>query len=82
MVRESGTWGCRERAAFTQTRGVAVDGCVALLAGERLLDMAEIGVGFSEHVRVQRHDGSIVFVAVDSIRSDPGIGSLSEDRPE
>jgi hypothetical protein len=44
--------------------------------------MADVGAGFSEHLRVQRHDGSVVYVEVDAITSDPGIGSLSEDRPE
>jgi hypothetical protein len=63
-------------------RDAAVDGCVALLPGERLLDIAEVGAGFSDYIRVQRHDGSIVYVRVDAITPDPGVGSLSEDRPE
>jgi hypothetical protein len=82
MVKAAGAWGCRDRGALSQARGAAVEGCIALLLGERLLDMAEVGVGFSDHVSVQRHDGSIVYVAVDGITPDPGIGSLSEDRPE
>jgi hypothetical protein len=82
MVKASGTWGCKDRAVLAQASDAVAPGCMALLAGERLLDMAEVGVGFSDHVRVQRHDGSIVYVATDAITADPGIGTLSEDRPE
>jgi hypothetical protein len=44
--------------------------------------MAEVGVGFSDHLRVQRHDGSILYVATDAITADLGIGTLSEDRSD
>jgi hypothetical protein len=82
MVKSSGAVGCRDRAALEKGSLHQSIDCVQLRAGERLLDLAEVGMGFSDHLRLQRHDGSIVYVATDAITSDPGIGTLSEDRPD
>jgi hypothetical protein len=82
MVKSSGAVGCRDRPALVKGAQESGFGCVLLVAGERLLDMAEVGVGFSNHLRVQRHDGSILYVATDAITADLGIGTLSEDRSD
>lgn len=89
MVKSSGVLGCRDRAtlialeAATQTgEGAPPDGCVVLFSGERLLDQPEVGVGFAETLRVQRHDGSTVFVSSSAVIPDTGIGSPIDDRAE
>jgi hypothetical protein len=83
MVKENGAVACRERtvqAGVLDSGGNAMpSGCIPLIAGERLVDMAEAGAGYSEMLRVQRHDGSILFVEAQAIAHDPGIGSLSGD---
>ena len=89
MVRSSGVLGCTERealVAYEQTRtqheaaGPPPRTCVVLYSGERLIDQPEIGVGFNEHMRVERSDRSIVFVRRSDVVPDPGIGSVTEDR--
>ena len=86
MVKSSGAVGCDTQAKLIEHEGHAApplpDGCVALFAGERLIDVPEVGVGFNSYLRVQRSDRSIIFVASSAIAADPGIGSVSEDRPE
>ena len=89
MVKSSGSLGCQDRAtliAFERNQteheasGPPPEGCVVLYSGERLIDQPEVGVGFSDHMRVQRSDSSIVFVRRSAVVSDPGIGSVTEDR--
>jgi hypothetical protein len=55
-------------------------GCIPLIAGERLVDMAEAGADYSDMLRIHRHDGSILYVGAQEVAPDPGIGSLSEAR--
>jgi len=90
MVEASGALGCRDREKLVEHEaahasrvpdGAPPEGCVALYPGERLLDQPEIGVGANEVVRVQRSDGSIVFVMSSAVAPDPGIGSI-EDRAQ
>ncbi|WP_158412864.1 hypothetical protein [Hyphomicrobium nitrativorans] len=89
MVKSSGVLGCQDRAALvafeqSQTQheasGPPPEGCAVLYSGERLIDQPEIGVGFNDHMRVQRSDSSIVFVRRSAVVPDPGIGSVTEDR--
>jgi hypothetical protein len=89
MVKSSGVVGCRDRETLAKLDpsqashdGAAPDGCVLLYPGERLLDQPEVGVGFNEFIRVQRHDSSTVFVTRSAIVADPGIGSATDDRAE
>lgn len=89
MVK-SATLGCEtretlvelDRAGAPQTSDDAPRaGCVVLDAGERLLEQHEIGMGFSDTMKMQRRDGSLVFVRSSVLVLDPGIGSAIEDRP-
>ena len=91
MVKGSGTLGCRTREDFAahedgRTKppvappSGAKSACVALYAGERLLEQAEIGVGFNEYMRVERHDGSILFAPISELVADPGTGSVTDNR--
>lgn len=89
MVKSSGVLGCKDREtliAFERTRtqhepdGPPPPGCAVLYSGERLIDQPEVGVGFNDHMRVQRSDSSIVFVRRSAVVPDPGIGSMTEDR--
>lgn len=87
MVKSSGVLGCRDRQTLAEldashaNAGALRDGCVVLSPGERLLDQPEVGSGFDTYMRVQRHDGSTVFVRGSALAPDPGIGSI-EDRAE
>lgn len=87
MVKSSGVIGCHDRATLAAIDLAQApttpphDTCVELFAGERLLDQQEVGVGFNDYIRVQRHDGSTVFVKSSAVVADPGIGS-PEDRAE
>lgn len=90
MVKFSGVLGCQNREILIeldktqtlQSREMAPLGCVVLESGERLLDQQEVGVGFNEYMKVQRRDGSTLFVKGSNIVPDPGIGSLTDDRVE
>lgn len=91
MVKSSGSLGCRNRETLVDLDakqasrpddGAAPADCVALYSGERLLDQPEVGVGFNEYMKVQRGNGSVVFVRRSAVVPDPGIGSLNDDRPE
>lgn len=91
MVRSSGELGCGDRetlvSAFASQNASERSarppaGCVELYAGERLLDQPEAGAGFNDYMRVQRGDGSTVFVRSSAVVPDPGIGSVTDDRPE
>ncbi len=89
MVKASDVFGCRDRETLIalEASGAAPEqappaGCVMLYSGERLIDQPEVGVGFADIIRVQRHDGSTVFVRSSALVADPGIGSATEDRPE
>lgn len=91
MVKSSGGLGCRDRETLveldatqtSQTReGAPPAGCVILYSGERLLDQMEVGGGFNDYMKVQRGDGTMVFVHSSAIVADPGIGSVTEDRAE
>ena len=87
MVQTSAL-GCRDRDVLTELQsGDAAaqltaprEGCVVLNAGERLLDLPGMAVGFDDYLQLERHDGSVVFVHSSAVVSDPGIGSPSEDR--
>ena len=87
MVQIS-TLGCSDRdvLAKLQSQHAATQltapraGCVVLHAGERLLDVPGMAVGFDDYLKLERHDGSVVFVRSSAVVSDPGIGSASEDR--
>jgi hypothetical protein len=87
MVKASGVLGCRDRqtmdalsAAGTPPSLEPRAGCVALDLGERLLYEPEVGVGFDDYMRLQRRDGSMLFVRSSEVVRDPGFGSISEDR--
>lgn len=89
MVKRSDVVGCRDREALValeqakaegRSSAAVPEGCFALYSGERLLGSAAVGVGFSDIVEVQRGDGSVVFVPDAALVSDPGIGSVTEDR--
>lgn len=86
MVKSS-TLGCRDRETLAALDadgappdGARPDGCIALDAGERLLDQPETGQGFDTYVRLQRRDSSLVFVRRSDVVRDPGIGSVYGDR--
>jgi hypothetical protein len=87
MVQTS-TLGCGDREVLTELQSKDAgaqltsprDGCVVLHAGERLLDLPGMAVGFDDYLKLERHDGSVVFVPSSAVVSDPGIGSASEDR--
>ena len=89
MVKSSGVLGCQDRetlVAFERSQtqhevdGAPPRGCVVLYSGERLIDQPEVGVGFNDHMRVQRSDSSVVFVRRSAVVPDPGIGSVTGDR--
>lgn len=61
---------------FTNPR----EGCVVLHSGERLLDVPGMAAGFDAYLKLERHDGSLVFVPSADVVADPGIGSVSDDR--
>lgn len=88
MVKSSGQIGCRDRDVLVRLESAGAsatplpDGCVVLYSGERLLDQSEIGIGFADYIRVQRGDGGVVFVRTSALVSDPGIGSVTDDRAE
>jgi hypothetical protein len=90
MVKGSSILGCRDSQALVELDAVppanlapradAAKGCVVLYSGQRLLEQPQLGGGFSKYLRVEREDGSMVFVRAADVVSDPGIGSVSEDR--
>lgn len=91
MVKSSGAIGCRDRDTLVALEAAAdprapsaplPEGCLTLFSGERLLDQPEVGVGFNDFMRVTRADGGTVFVRASALVSDPGIGSVTDDRPE
>jgi hypothetical protein len=91
MVKSSGSLGCRDRETLVELDAKPTSGtgdesapanCVVLYAGERLLDQPEVGAGFNEYIKVQRADGSTVFVRRAGLVSDPGIGSVTDDRAD
>lgn len=91
MVKSSGVLGCKDRAAIvssdaskrsSEREAPPPAGCVTLYVGERVLDQPEAGAGFNEYMKVQRGDGSTVFVRGSLLVPDPGIGSVTDDRPD
>lgn len=89
MVKGSGTLGCRTRddiaakdtaGGVPQPDGATKGACLPLYAGERLLEQTEVGVGFNTYMRVERHDGSILFVPASALVADPGTGSMTDNR--
>ena len=91
MVKPSGALGCSERETLIKldpvhaaklSEGRPPDGCVNLYSGERLLDQLEAGVGFSDYMKVERANGSTVYVRGSALVADPGIGSVTGDRAE
>lgn len=89
MVKSSGHLGCRERAQAMALASQSAsppaslpDGCVALYAGERLIDRPEVGVGFDAFARVLRSNKSTLYVSRSALVLDPGIGTVTEDRPD
>lgn len=88
MVKSSGVLGCDDRETLValdgadQLQGHPPGGCVELHSGERLLERADVGAGFHDYMNVQRSDGSTVFVRGSALVADPGIGSVTDDRPE
>lgn len=86
MVRASGSIGCQVRDTLAALpnggdSGKLPEECSRLYDGERLIEQPRPGVGFDDFVLVQRADGSQVFVRNDALAADPGIGSISDDRP-
>ncbi|WP_072393865.1 hypothetical protein [Hyphomicrobium sp. CS1GBMeth3] len=89
MIKSS-TLGCQDRETLVALdregggpaapEGTPPAGCVVLDAGERLLDQPQIGSGFDDYVKLERRDGSQVFVWASAVVRDPGIGSAYEDR--
>lgn len=61
---------------------IAPEGCITLYSGERLLEQPQAGQGFDRYMRAERGDGSVFFVRNSDVVADPGIGSVSEDRPD
>lgn len=84
---QSSTLGCSDRDVLTELQSQDAaqltaprEGCVVLHAGERLLDLPGMAAGFDDYLKLERHDGRVVFVHSSAVVSDPGIGSASEDR--
>lgn len=90
IVRSAGVVSCRDLGAITRLleKGalevaaitVTVPGCAILDSGERLIYEPELGGGFSDFMRVQRRDGSVVHVKASALVKDPACGTLGEDR--
>jgi len=89
MVKNSHALGCGDRETLAalqanpQARTIddaAPEGCTVLYSGERLLEEPETGSGFSEYLKVEREDGSVLFVHNTAVVSDPGIGSPDSGR--
>jgi hypothetical protein len=86
MVKSSGVHACKDREALVALDAVPPkqtgrpEGCVELYSGERLLGQADVGAGFNDYMKVQRGDGSLVFVRGSALVPDPGIGSVTDDR--
>lgn len=87
MVKGSNAVACLDRQALIDLDGsqsapgsALPAGCLGLYSGERLLEQTELGGGFNRYLKVERSDGSIVFVRAAEVVADPGIGSVSEDR--
>ena len=85
MIKPAGAIGCHDPDALSASSKSDLklpDGCVRLYAGERVIEPSNSSGGFADYLKVQRSDGSYVFVASSSLATDPGIGSIEEDRPE
>lgn len=91
MVKSSGTLGCRDRQTLIELEArpplemdatAPPSGCTVLYSGERLLDVPHVGEGFTDYMKVQRADGTILFVRTSATVPDPGIGSVTDDRSE
>lgn len=88
MVKTSGHIACRDRARLVEIveagspQQPTPNNCVLLYPGERLIDQSQVGVGFDVYAKVMRSDKSILFVSRSAIVADPGIGGVSEDRPD
>ena len=90
MVKGADVPACRDRDALialdTDAKPEAASrtlpaGGIALYSGERLLEHPQLGQGFAKYLKVERSDGSMLFVRSADVVSDPGIGSISGDRP-
>lgn len=90
MIKGADAPACRDRDALvaldatTKPEGTSralPAGCIALYSADRLLEQAQMGQGFAKYLKVERGDGSLLFVRSADVVSDPGIGSVSEDRP-
>jgi hypothetical protein len=83
MVKSS-TVACKDRETLAALEAGhsfrTPDGCVALEAGERLLELPGTATGFDTYVKLQRHDRSLVFVRSSAVVPDPGIGSVYDER--
>ena len=90
MVRTVDVPACRDNDALarldSETASGALSpkalpaGCISLYSGERLIEQTQLGQGFVKYMKVERGDGSMLFVRSSDVVSDPGIGSVSEDR--
>lgn len=89
MVKASHALGCRDRETLVALRAnpqprkideAAPDGCTVLYSGERLLEEPQPASGFNEYLKVEREDGSVLFVHNSALASDPGIGSVDSGR--
>jgi hypothetical protein len=86
MVKAVNAVACEDRQALVDLEAKAAPpailptGCIKLYLGERLLEQPQLGQGFAKYLKVERGDGSFVFVRSADVLSDPGIGSVSDDR--
>jgi len=89
MVKSSHALGCRDRETLVALRAdpqarkiddAAPDGCTVLYSGERLLEEPAPASGFNEYLKVEREDGSVLFVHNTAVAPDPGIGSVDSSR--
>jgi len=89
MVKSSHALGCRDRETLVALRAdpqarkiddAAPEGCTVLYSGERLLEEPAPASGFNEYLKVEREDGSVLFVHNTAVAPDPGIGSVDSSR--
>jgi hypothetical protein len=86
MVKAVNALACEDRRALVDMEASAAQpailpaGCITLYSGERLLEQPQLGQGFAKFLKVERGDGSVVFVRSADVVSDPGVGSVSDDR--
>jgi hypothetical protein len=91
MVKSGNALACHDRQTLVDLDALATppkstdsppEGCIVLYSGERVLEQSVMGGGFTKYLKVERADGTRMFVRASQFVSDPGIGSPSEDRAD